>query len=435
MALTEQANAYSKHRGAGDRAGDLAWGARVGTKALRVSVEAAAQDIEGLFELTADEKLVWRLLRLARKYTDLEKCGFLAADEMRAVLRGFVAADVVDVVHGDEAKALIPAEVKRLKAQLEGKEWHPTIGTLHGKVYRPDIDEITAEGAPVMQSSSERTPVPSDSGSDQVIRDSPYVTLRDQLRAAAKNAPRVNHYVFLSVASTAIDAVIHNAYVNLAREYHPDRLSGTPLEHDAASRGFVDTLFKRLGEANKILGNPESRSRYDRELIALAKGTGVAPGEAAPSHLRRPVEGRQAYTMGESWFKKKDFKLAEMHYRQAARFDPEEPLILVALAWCIYLNPETPDAVRYVDAKRRLQDILKRYKTADAAYKLARVLKDSGDEDGSFQLFAEALAYNPEHVESQREFRIASARRQKIEEDRKKVEESSKSIFRKIFHF
>src|SRR5689334_4181707 len=106
--MREQASTFRKHRTAEDKAGNLAWASRVGSKALRISPEAQTKDIEGIFELSEDEKVVWRLLRLARKYTDLEHAGIAPTDDMRAILRGFVAADVVDIVEQVEAKALLP---------------------------------------------------------------------------------------------------------------------------------------------------------------------------------------------------------------------------------------------------------------------------------------------------------------------------------------
>ena len=59
---------------------------------------AAATDLEDLFELDESERVLWRLLRLPRRYTDLEHAGLFDADGLRAALRGLAAADVIDVV-------------------------------------------------------------------------------------------------------------------------------------------------------------------------------------------------------------------------------------------------------------------------------------------------------------------------------------------------
>ena len=433
MASKEQASAYRKHRAAEDKQGNLLWASRVGGKALRVSPEATGRDIENEFELTVEERLVWRLLRLARRYTDLEHSGLLVADDMRSVLRGLVAADVVDMVEGSEAKALIPAELKKLRAELRGREWRPAVGGLQARVYRPDIDSPSQESPPTSTEGPPVEPIAPKveapakpkavfSGADK--------KLKEMLATAVTSLSSANHYVFLGLAQTANESEIRNAYVALARDYHPDRLSGTALAEDPESRNFVDVLFKRLGDANKTLGNAESRARYDRELAALSKVSGPKSSDARP---RRPVEARQAYMMGESFFKKKDYKTAEMHYRQASMFDGEEPLILVALAWCIYLNPDHPEDHRIADARRRLEEVLKKHKTAEAAYRLGRVIKDAGDDAGAIKRFQEALSYNPGHTDAQRELRLVEARRQKLEEERQKLEDSKKNILQKLF--
>jgi hypothetical protein len=127
----EQANAFKKHRDAEDPTGNLTWAARLGQKALRAGAEALARiDVEREFELDDAERILWRLMKLPRKYLDLEHTGVLPLDKCRAFLRGLVAADVVDIVDGSEAKALLPAEVKRLRAELAGKEIARPTGAL-----------------------------------------------------------------------------------------------------------------------------------------------------------------------------------------------------------------------------------------------------------------------------------------------------------------
>jgi curved DNA-binding protein CbpA len=438
MVSREQAGVFRKHRSAEDKQGNLAWASRVSGKALRVSPEAASRDIEGLFEFDDDEKLLWRVLKLARRYTDLEHAGVFAPDVIRGVLRGLVAADVVDMVEAEEAKALLPAELKRLRAELKGKEWRPSPGGLQARVYRPDISGVGAAVTTPPAAASSEPPSPgvtSQVGPPAPPRPTKPLTpaekkLREQLATAASTLASVNHYVFLGVPQTADEATIRNAYVQLARDYHPDRLSGTALADDEETRGYVDRLFKRLGDANKTLGTPETRARYDRELAALQKVASPAAGDARP---RRPVEARNAYTMAETFFKKKDYKQAEMHYRQAAMFDDGEPLIATALAWCIYLNPDHPEQHRLSDARRRLEEVLKKHKNAEAAYRLGRVLKDAGDDDAAVKRFEEAIRYQPQHVDAQRELRLAEARRQKAQEERQKAEDAKRGLLGKLF--
>lgn len=429
MVSREQAGVFRKHRTADDKNGNLLWAMRLQNKALRASPEAASRDIEALFELDDNERLVWRVLRLPRKYLDLELCGVFGADEMRGVLRGLIAADVVDTVEVAEAKALLPAELKRLRAELQGKTVRAPTGNLVGKVYRPDIDApppAATPEAPAVEVVTESV-APTRRVANIVIPAEK--KLREALLSAAGNLQKLNHYAFLGIPQTADDAQIRSAYVALARDYHPDRLAGTALVNDDDTRDAVDKLFKRLGEANKTLTNAESRARYDRELALLEKGE----NSGSSTRPRRPTEARNAYMMGESFFKKKDYKQAETHYRQAVMFDGEEPLIGVALAWCIFLNPDHPEDHRIADAKRRLEEILKKQKSGEAAYRLGRVLREAGDENGARRRFEEALQYQPGHVDAQRELRLAENRRQKAQEEKQKAEDAKKGLLGKLF--
>jgi curved DNA-binding protein CbpA len=413
--MREQANAFRKYRDADDVQGNLAWAARVGSKALCVGPEAASRDVEGIFEFDELEKIIWRLLKLPRRYTELEHSGLFDADNLRGVLRGLVAADVVDIVDSGEAKALLPAEIRRLKAEVQGKEWRPKVGTLAARVYRPDLD-----GAPSSPSGAAVTsaPPPSASSSSSKVSTKPTFEvlltpdekrLKEQFLTAVKAMGGLNHYQFLGVQQVADDGAIRAAYVHLAREYHPDKIAGGNLENDAEAKDAADALFKRLGEAHKAIGTAEARARYDRELALSSSST--TTGER--KRPRRPVEARNAYLMAETFLKKKEFKQAEVHYRQAAMFDPDEPIIQAALAWCIYLNTDSPLESRLAEARKRLEELLKSARTGDVFYKYGRVLRDLGDEGGALRAFEKAVALTPGHTDAQREVRLAQARREK----------------------
>lgn len=431
MSSREQASAYHKHRSADDKPGNLAWASRVGSRALRVSPEAASKDVEGSFELDELERIIWRLLKLPRKYVDLEHAGLFEADSLRAVLRGFVAADVVDIVEASEAKALLPAEVKRLKAEVQGKTWRPAVGGLQAKVYRPDIGleggQSTAPTSSTFTTSSvqEAPQAPQ----FEVLLNPDEKKLKAQLVNAASQMTSLNHYAFLGVQQGADDQTVRSAYVHLARDYHPDRLSGTNLTNDRETKNAVDALFKRLGDANKTIGTADARARYDREL-ALQQTSSTSASET--TRARRPVEARNAYAMAETFFKRKEYKQAEVHYRQAVMFDADEPMLQVALAWCIFLNPDHPEASRVDDARKRFDELVKKTKNGDAYYKYGRILREAGDEKGALSAFEKAVERSPGHVDAQRELRLALSRKEKAAEQ-KQQDASLMGKFNKIF--
>jgi hypothetical protein len=83
----------------------------------------------------------------------------------------------------------------------------------------------------------------------------------------------VGHYEVLGVRSDASTAEVRRAYLELARQHHPDRVGGSTER------------MRALNEAWETLGDPERRLRYDRSLAPAtprpAPGT-TAPGTTAP---------------------------------------------------------------------------------------------------------------------------------------------------------
>ncbi|MBI1945676.1 MAG: DnaJ domain-containing protein [Deltaproteobacteria bacterium] len=413
---SEQANAFKKHRDADDAQGNLTWAARLQAKGVRASPEALARiDVEREFELSEDERVLWRLLKLPRKYMDIEHCGVLAVDKLRGALRGLVAADVVDIVDASDTKALIPAELRRLRAEVQGKEVQRPSQPLKARVYRPNIDGTPPEAPPTAAS---------DSAPVAEVADAPRVptaprgvprpvalraltdeeqTLKAELERAHAAIAKQNHYDFLGLQRGCDDAAVRAAYVRLARDFHPDRVAGLG---DPTLQSKVDELFKRLGDAQQAVASADARAQYDRALDSMGGATTTADGQ----RQRRPLEAQNAARIADVYFKKKELKSAEAHYRQAANFDPEDPKILTALAHCIWLNPDHEEAVRTAEARKRLQEVVNKHRFADAAYKLGLLLRKINDEGAAQRSFAQAHRLDPQHHEAEREVRLHEQR-------------------------
>lgn len=68
----------------------------------------------------------------------------------------------------------------------------------------------------------------------------------------------VNYYKLLKVSPKATNSEIKSAYRRLARKHHPDLNNGT----ENASREFA-----QIAKAYEVLGNPQQRADYDRQLL------------------------------------------------------------------------------------------------------------------------------------------------------------------------
>ena len=91
-------------------------------------------------------------------------------------------------------------------------------------------------------------------------------------------------------------------------------------------------------------------------------------------------------------------------------------MLEVALAWCIYLNPEHPEQRRLEDARKRFEELVKKTKNGDAYYKFGRILRELGDEKAALTAFERAVERSPGHVDAQRELRLAQGRKDKADE-------------------
>lgn len=86
-----------------------------------------------------------------------------------------------------------------------------------------------------------------------------------------------DYYATLGVPKSASEAEIKKAYRKLARQHHPDLNPGNKAS---------EARFKEINEANEVLGNAESRRKYD-ELGANWRNYDQAGEQQAAPHSRR----------------------------------------------------------------------------------------------------------------------------------------------------
>jgi DnaJ-class molecular chaperone len=83
-----------------------------------------------------------------------------------------------------------------------------------------------------------------------------------------------NHYDTLGIARQADAVVVKAAYKALMMKYHPDRFPAGSAEAERAAT--------KINEAFAILGDPEKRALYDRDMRLVSPSGGVAGPEVWP---------------------------------------------------------------------------------------------------------------------------------------------------------
>lgn len=111
----------------------------------------------------------------------------------------------------------------------------------------------------------------------------PQVTLEDYLKRVEEAE---SYYHILGIANTAETSVIKNAYLQLAKHFHPD-LFYRRVE-DALHRR-IQSAFTGLAQAYETLRNPESREVYDyklqREIASASKRAKTGSGAKSPTEM------------------------------------------------------------------------------------------------------------------------------------------------------
>jgi tetratricopeptide (TPR) repeat protein len=162
-------------------------------------------------------------------------------------------------------------------------------------------------------------------------------------------------YQLLGVAPDASTAEIKRAYLEAAKHYHPDALSRLGL--DAEARVKANQIFAEIGTAYATLTDPGQRRDYDASLRGEAVGIDAEQlvnaevlfrkGEVllrlgnfkgaleflAPAVELWPAEAAYQSALGWAYHKKipSEPERAIPHLEEAARLDPDDPVVLFRL--------------------------------------------------------------------------------------------------------
>lgn len=201
-----------------------------------------------------------------------------------------------------------------------------------------------------------------------------------------------NHFEVLGIAPGATSEQVRDAFHALSRKFHPDRYHGRQLGSFARR---IDSIFKRLVEANNILTDPEKRQAYldanpfVRAAIRAATGTNPALQPAAPKSAEeeaRDAERRARFARHP--YLAKVSKVSEQLSKAKAHIAKQEYSHAFTM-----LNLATQIDPQNVEVKTLLADVRKKAELlrSETDYKRGLDALNQGNEELALQAFKAAV--------------------------------------------
>jgi curved DNA-binding protein CbpA len=200
--------------------------------------------------------------------------------------------------------------------------------------------------------------------------------LEAKLREAETRWASASHFEVLGVGEDARDEDVRQAFMNLAKTYHPDKVGRrAPSLTELAAK-----VFARISEANDALGRPDMRAAY----LAV---------------------------------RRKDWEAALEALRWALELDANEGEFHALRGWVVFLKNQDQKGGDMAEA---LDHIKKGLTLAPQSptpyYYLGQIRKACGDHAEAEKMFRKTIELRPNHVEASRELRLIQLRRAKGDE-------------------
>jgi curved DNA-binding protein CbpA len=232
--------------------------------------------------------------------------------------------------------------------------------------------------------------------------------LRAEVAKRLESMSTQNHYEILGVDPKAATPVIQTAFFQLAKRWHPDRLS--PELGDL--RDVAVRIFARMTEAHQVLSNDEHRRDYER----LMREGGATDEEQA--EVQRVLRAAAAFQKAEVTVRRGNLDEAEVHAQSAVENDPEQAEYVALYADILSQKADRARSGMFTDVLKMVNDAKKKQPDNQRVllYR-ARVLKRSGDLDGAYREFRSIVERDAHNVEAAREVRLHQMRRGKTTTD------------------
>lgn len=270
-------------------------------------------------------------------------------------------------------------------------------------------DGAPARAAPPQARPPAEAPTKADApeaGAGERRKDRPELRqLRAEIQRRLARLAQQNHFEVLGVERGASSEVVRDAYFKLAKEFHPDRVSGMGLEPEATRE--AEALFSRIAEANAVLSDARARADYEKSLDQP---------EGAADEARALLDAEMTFQRATVFFRKRDYRQALEQFEEAYRLNDREGEHLAWIAWTRWNDPKG-------DKKALLPQLLKDLKRAiqisprrpQSHYFLGELQLAAGEEKRAMESFEKVIEINPSHVDALRQIRLMGMRQERAD--------------------
>jgi DnaJ-domain-containing protein 1 len=235
---------------------------------------------------------------------------------------------------------------------------------------------------------------------EAAVEDEATQARRRELQERVREAADKNHFEALGLSRAADDQEVKEAYLRLARRYHPDSQTDPALAHLEKER---EALFIRIGEAYEVLSHPKRRARYEAELLALEAGPASAQGGAATDQSPEALDAVQNALLADDAIRRANELIVEAQYWDAiqllegtiprihAKKLRHEAQVLLARAYT-----RNPKWVRRGE-ELLLSVVREDPSWVDAYFVLGTIYRNNGLKSRALTMFRKVLELKPSH--------------------------------------
>lgn len=234
--------------------------------------------------------------------------------------------------------------------------------------------------------------------------DASFVAELDALEA--KLAKGAHAFELFGIPISAGKRDVRAAWGELSRKFHPDALQSQGRVH---LHERVSKVFAALSEAQQLLGDADQRDKL-RTAIEKGEHEPNKDGQDATARAHAVFQSELLAKEADKLLRVNRFDRALERYREAARYDADEPDLEAAIAWCEYqLSPKaTADAARLQATLAKVIEVAPRI--ARAHYFLGFVLADLARPNAAVASFRMASQLDPRLIDAERQARAIELR-------------------------